>query len=737
VTRLSDWLDRRRWIVLGVWVALIAAAIPFATRRTEHLSVGGFSVPGSQSQRVSEELRRVFPRHSKELAVVVVPRANATAAQRRALAAHLVRLVATTKNTDLSPAAGEQAVSSVARGRLGLLAIRVPGGEGTEPDVAGRLRKRLHADGSNIGAVTAYVIGRGALDEGVVRLSEKQLVAAEDIGFPFVLVILLAIFGSIAAAGLPALLGVAAITLTGATIFFLSQATTMSVLSLNVASMVGIGVAVDYSLFILVRYREERRNGAEPQMARATALSTSGVAIVFSGVAVIGALAGLFLIDDAAVRSMAMGAIIVVVTSVALAVTFLPQLIRAMGPRLERQSPRLTAILGWSARHRPRVLRAKPQAFWDRWTETILRRPLLYAAAASAVLLLLAAPALRLIPGEDFLRELPAGNDTRVGYERAAATVGPGAMSPIDIVVRSRSQAPVGARAVARLRAAIAAQGEVERVTPARLGDGGRSALISVVGRHFGDDPASKALVVRLRRVLPQVAPRGAEVEIGGPTAFILDGKARVFGGLWKAALFAFVMACLLMMFLLRSIVLPLKGAAMTFLSVGAAYGVMVVVFQWGWLDGFLGFRSKGFIDQTSPALVLAIVFGLSMDYEIFLLSRITERFRKTGDLTQAISHGLATSARVISGAALIMVCVFAVFIGTSLPAVKEVGVGLAIAIAIDASLVRLVLVPSLMKLFGRWNWWMPRPFARVAPPAAPAPEVAVEVPAAAMSRSE
>ena len=717
MARLSGWLDRRRSLVLAVWIMVILAAIPFAVRRAAHLSAGGFSVPGSQSQRVAQKLQREFSRQNGQLAVVLVPEANTTGSQRRAATGRLLRRIAGAGSNYVSPAALVHTVSSIAGGHLAYLAVRVRGGESREPDAAGELRSRLRANGANIGGIKAYVIGRGALDEAVVRLSERQLVAAEQIGFPFLLLILLAIFGSIAAAALPALLGVAAITITGAAIFFVSRALTMSVLSLNVASMVGIGVAVDYSLFILVRYREERHRGAEPCVARSRALCTSGVAIVFSGVAVISALGGLLLIDDAALRSMAIGAIIVVLLSVALAITLLPLVIQSMGRRLERQRAPLMTLVGISRRPRTEIQRTEPHAFWERWTRTILRRPLVSASAASVLLLLLALPALRLNTGEDFLRELPAGNDTRVGYEQAARAIGKGVMSPIEIILRTRPgvSRPIGLPLVSELRKRIARDREVARVMPARFAEEGRTALISVIGRHYGDDPASRSLVGRLRNAIPRLVEGDAEVDIGGPTAFILDGQARVFGGLWKTAVFAFATTCLLIVTLLRSIVLALKGAAMTLLSVGAAYGVMVVVFQWGWLNGVLGFHSKGFIDQSSPALVLAIAWGLSTDYEIFLLSRIRERFHETGDLAGAIAHGLASSARVISGAALIMISVFAVFIGTSLPAVKEVGVGLAIAIAIDASLVRLVLVPSMMKLLGRWNWWMPPWFARFA----------------------
>ncbi|MEA2123254.1 MAG: putative drug exporter of the superfamily, partial [Solirubrobacteraceae bacterium] len=223
--------------------------------------------------------------------------------------------------------------------------------------------------------------------------------------------------------------------------------------------------------------------------------------------------------------------------------------------------------------------------------------------------------------------------------------------------------------------------------------------------------PATTALVKRLRAQLPHA-------EIGGTTAAQTDIRELISGSMWKVLLFVLGLSYLVLLVLLRSVVLPLKAVLMNLLSVGAAYGVLVAIFQWGWIDGFLGFQSSGHIDTLTPPLVLAVVFGLSMDYEVFLLSRIRERYQATGDTQRAVAEGLARSARTITSAALIMVAVFAVFVGTGVPSIKELGVGNAVAIAVDASLVRLVLVPAAMELLGDWNWWLPKPLARLLPKA-------------------
>ena len=698
--RLSAFLRRHRVPVLLLWVVLVVAALPFATKQSRDLQSGGFGVPGSQSNAVHDELLETFEDRS-QLGLVIVPERGG--GDRRA-AAKLVRAVERTEDAELSREARAGAVKAVVAGRATVVPVGVTAGQSAEPQAAASMREDAGADGRDLGGFRAYVVGRGALDAALQDVSGEQLEEAEAIGFPIVLIILLAIFGSITAALLPVGLGAVAVAITGAAIYALAQVTPMSVFASNMASMIGIGVAVDYSLFVLVRYREEIRAGQSRDDARAAALATSGVAIVFSGLTVIVALAGLWLIDSDALRSMALGAVIVVAVAVLSSVTLLPIVISLLGERLERRRS-----LPW---RRPRDPE-RENAFWERWTHAILRRPVLSALASAGLMLLLASPLLQIEVSEDLLAQLPADNDTRQGYAHAAAVAGAGGATPVQVVVRFPRSADASERrrAVARVVRRMRRDPQVARLDPPRQAEKGRAVLLTAIPRTEGDSDESKALVKRLRDRLPRAAGEDAQsVKVGGSTAHVIDFRDQIFGGLWKIALFAFVMSVVLLTVMLRSIVLPLKAAAMNLLSVAAAYGVMVVVFQWGWVDGFLGFESKGFIDTFSLPLVLAVVFGLSMDYEIFLLSRIRERFEATGDPSAAVAQGLASSARTITSAALIMVGVFAVFVGTGLPAVKEVGLGLAVAIGLDATLVRLVLVPAAMQLFGRWNWWLPKP---------------------------
>jgi len=475
----------------------------------------------------------------------------------------------------------------------------------------------------------------------------------------------------------------------------------------NMASMIGIGVAVDYSLFVLARYRQEIQAGADPDQARATALATSGVAVIFSGVTVVTALVGLYIVRAAAIRSMALGAIVVVTVSVLAAATLLPTIISLLGARTHargRVFARVAALLGsvrdampWGGRHRSTSVidaadtgsSGEPgSGFWARWTALVTLRPALTAATAAIAMLALAAPALSLHTTDGALRQFPHGNETLRGIQAAAAITGPGAISPIEVI------APAGEQA--QVKRLLSADPEVRNLQPAVLSKDGREILIRAIPRHDGESPQGRTAIARLRSHMP------AGVLIGGVGAYLSDYHNEVIGSMWKVALFVMTVTFFVLMLLLRSIVLPLKAVVMNLLSVSAAYGVLTIVF--------------GTVETLILPLVLAVVFGLSMDYEVFLLSRIRERYADTGDTRQAVVEGLSSSAATITSAALIMVCVFSVFALTGVPSIKELGLGCALAIAIDATIVRLVLVPTAMELFGKWNWWLPSGIERALP---------------------
>jgi len=714
--RLAGFLERRRWFVLAAWLLLLLlAALPFAARQTEHLTSGGFEVPGSQSQVVDENVTRFEGAQRDNLAVVLARREGATPAAVRAEVDRVARIADRLPHAEVTPQGAVAAKRDAATASITVVPLTVEGDKDQTADLAVDFRDALGAEAR--GGVEPHLVGQQALWAGMQDLTKEDLESAEKIGFPVVLLILLAVFGSLAAAALPLALGFASVAITGAAIYFLSQATPMSVFVTNIASMIGIGVAVDYSLFVLARYREEIRGGADRVDARRIALRTSGLAVTFSGITVMLSLAGLYLVNSTTIRSMAMGAIIVVAVSILAAVTLLPVLMSLLGRRAYARGriavvASLLVRLARTRRRRPGSTtdERRKVGFWERWTSAVTRRPWLAALATAAVLLTLAIPAVSLDFGNGALRQFPEDNETRVGAELAARKAGPGATGPAQVIAELRS----GRTSDSANRAALSSYAselrrdpEVQQVDRPQPSRDGRAALITVAPRHDPESAQAEALVERLRAE-PGALEGVADVQVGGSTAFNKDFIDLVSGSMWKILLFVLVFSYLVLFLLLRSVLLPLKAVVMNLLSVAAAYGVLVMVFQYGWFDGLLGFDSLGYVNAMTPPFLLAIVFGLSMDYEVFLLSRIRERYDATGDTAASVAEGLRASAGTISSAALIMVAVFGVFAGTGTPSIKEIGVGMSVAIALDATLVRLVLVPATMEIMGRWNWWLP-----------------------------
>ncbi len=722
MVRLSELLTRRRWWVLAAWLIVVGLALPLSANQTENLVGGGFTVPGSQAESVEQSLVEDFPPSAAAgIGAVLEASDGATPAQVDAGVQRLRQATEEQGQMTLTKADAESARAQLAAEGVAVVPLQsaLPASELSDP--ATDLRTSLDP-GTEEDGVTTYLTGQPAAYAGLQELSKKDLEQAERAGFPLVAVILLAVFGSAAAASLPLALGLFSVLITGAVIYLLSQQTDMSVFVTNMASMVGIGVAVDYSLFILVRFREEVRAGKPAREARATALSTSGLAVVFSGLAVVISLAGLFMVDNQALRSMAMGAMIVVAVAVLVASTLLPALIRLLGRRVEAGGWVWGVItaLRQPLRRRRRRGSTDPDRlrFWQRWTERVMKRPVLSIVAVSAVLLTLAIPVLDMETGNSAIEQFPEDHDVRVASEIVSEETG-GGESPIQVVPafdRGGLSDPANTAAVKSFSAETGKDPEV-RAVEAPVAGRDDSALIAVIPRRPSESDEAVALVNRLRAEIPgSELGRRAEVAVGGESGRLVDIRDQINGSMWKIIAFVLALSFGVLMIMLRSLVLPLKAIVMNLLSIGAAYGTLVIVFQWGWIDGLFGFESLGKLDTINPPLILAVVFGLSMDYEVFLLSRIRERYEVHGDNSLAVAEGLASSARTISSAALIMATVFSIFVLTGLPTIKELGVGCAVAIVLDATLVRLILVPAAMQLLGDWNWWLPKWLDRLLP---------------------
>jgi uncharacterized membrane protein YdfJ with MMPL/SSD domain len=713
MVQLAGFLGRRRRWVLAGWIGIVVLALPIASHQTDHLTGGGFDVPGSQSKAVTDSLQRDFGAEADGIAVLLRAEPGADRAARVAAVERVQRAVSGLDQTTLPAAVAARAELALQRSGTALLALRSHQSSDRLIDTAATLREDLDP-GTAVGGVTPYLAGQPTIWAGMQELSKSDLAKAEAGGFPIVAVILLIVFGSLAAAALPLALGFVSVIVTGALIYFISLEMTTSVFVTNMASMIGIGVAIDYSLFILARYREERARGRDPQAARAEALATSGLAVSFSGLAVIVSLAGLWMVDNSALRSMALGAMTVVAVSILTATTLLPALIAMLGDRV-LPGGIVARVLAFFGRPFKRGQREPRADFWARWTARVMARPWVAVIGVSAVLLTLAIPLLSIDTGTEALAQFPKDSDVRVGNELASKQVG-GGTDPMQIVASFGAPGPGDRRAVAAFVREVEATPGVSSVAPPAYA--GNSVLIQATPSAPSESDAAAALVDRLRDGVVPASPlsRVATVDVGGETARTHDLRAQVNGSIWMIVAFVLALSFLVLMVMLRSLLLPLKAVLMNLLSIGAAFGVLVAIFQWGWFDSLLGFESQGALDTINVPLIFAIVFGLSMDYEVFLMSRIREHYLEHGNNERAVAEGLSTSARTISSAALIMTAVFGVFVLTGVPSIKELGLGCAVAIALDATLVRLILVPAAMKLLGGWNWWMPSWLDRALP---------------------
>ena len=611
MNRLAVFVRTRRKLVAGLWLALLLVSVPFAAQQTKHLTSGGFQVPGTGSVEVDEQLDRFAGQSGESLGIVLQAKGGG-AAELQAAVDRVGAAARGIEHVDLLPEAAATAKESAAGRDVIVIPLVVDGVADEILQAAKDLRAELKVDEVE-GGVQAYVVGQQALWAGMQKLQQEDLEKAETSGFPAILIVLLAVFGSVLAALLPAALAVAAVVVTGAVIYLLSLALTMSVFVTNITSMLGIGVAVDYSLFVLSRYREELHAGKDRAAALDAAMRTSGATVVFSGITVIISLAGLFLLDSTAMRSLAIGAITVVAISIVGAVTLLPALIALLGRRADERG-KIVGFVGAQYR-RVRPKREPPPGaptFWERWTAAVMRRPWLSAAVASAILLALAIPALSLAFGNGALRQFPPSNETREGFELASEQVPPGEAAPLLIVVDADGPIAGGQAALDAYARQLETVDGVTRVEGPIVSDDGEAALIKVVAAEDPESASTRALLRRLRAEggrASGAASVGA-VHVGGYSAQQSDFIDLVAGDIWKIFLFVIVCSYLVLLVVLRSVLLPLKAVLMNMLTIGAAYGVLVMVFQYGWF-GFTGFDHLGYINVVTPPLLLAIVFGL------------------------------------------------------------------------------------------------------------------------------
>ena len=721
---------RWRWAVLVVWGLSLLLAAPVVPRVPGALTVGGFSSPNTEAARAREVLQRELGFAPSTL--LVIYQSDALTADDPRFQAAVERSLARVRTlpsvTDvILPSADPNLISDDGDTAYAIVGLA------QGPEEAQRLVPAFEAALEPQEEVRISVAGAPAFYRDIETVSQRDLRRAEVLVFPIALVALLLVFGSVVAALMPLLVGAASVALVLATVFLATRVTDLSIFVLNLATMLGLGLAVDYSLFVTSRFREElARNGANVPLAVERTAATAGKAVFFSGATVLIGLMGLSLFEFMFLRSVGIAGVIVVAWSTVAALTLLPALLGIVGANIDRFAIRRKA-----------AATDQEHGFWVRLSRAVMARPVAVLIPTLAFLLLLGTPFLRANISSPDATILPPDLPSRQAFDLLVAEYGAGEISPFfvvfeasgDIFTTERLGAiyDVGARLaddprITRVQTIVPPTlPRQEAVGVALLQRGlDRLGIETGAGRLASDDAAAiiaytpflpnseenKALLAELRALHPP----GLTVLVDGGTAEIVDVVAEMYAQFPRAIALVVAATYLVLLLLFRSVLLPLKAILMNALSIVASYGALVWVFQEGNLSGLLGFSGLGFVEASLPVIMFCVLFGLSMDYEVFLLSRIREEWERTGDNARAVAVGLQRSGRIITSAALLVVVVAGAFVTAEVVLIKALGFGIALAVFLDATIVRALLVPSTMRLLGYWNWWLPAPLNRVLP---------------------
>jgi len=715
VERWTRFALRLRWPLLAAWLAVLVAG-GYGASRLPALQSNVFTVPGSDSERVRSLLARHFgDRSDGSFTVVFRVRDSSDPALRarlQALVERAARVVPTARAQELI-AGGPHVLYGDVASTLSLAEAK---------RYAGDLYRAL---GRPPGG-RAYVTGAAAIQADLDPIFSQDLKRGETIAIPIALAVLLAVFGLSFAVSIP--LFFAAFTIFGALglVYVVAHWMTTPTYVTNLVFLIGLGIAVDYSLLIVYRFREELERGHTSDEAVVRTMATAGRAVVFSGATVAIGLALLLFMPMPFMRAMGLGGFLIPLVSIAAALTVQPALLSLYGRRGVRRirvASFLRRRLGVPLPRLPGTS-DRERGFWAWLARSIMRRPLAHLAAAGALLLAAALPvfALELTPGS--AEGIPRHPQSVRGFDILRAAVGPGAVSPAQVVVDSGREGGLGApsvqAAIARLLAMLRRDPEVAAAFYAPGGrfvdSSGRYAQVLAAGRHEYGQPESQAFVRRLReRILPAAGwPAGVSVLAGGGPAQGVDFLDQVYGAFPWLVLGVLALTYALLLRAFRSLLLPLKAVILNLLSVAASYGALVVVFKWGFGGELLGLYQFPQVEGWIPVFLFAMLFGLSMDYEVFLVSRMREAWDEGQGNERAVAAGLERTGRIITAAAVIMVSAFSGFLAGRIVGLQEFGFGLAVAILLDVTIVRAVLVPALMAIMGRYNWWLPSRVARL-----------------------
>jgi RND superfamily putative drug exporter len=739
---LGRFAVRRRWPIIATWAFVLLVALPFAPQAPAALTAGGFILDDLESSRAKQLLHDELGVEASAF-VLLYTSDTLTAGTRewRAAVDAATRDVADSPHVTrvLPHVLAPSQVSADGHTAYDVVFLDLPPDD--SPDAIPEILARLH----EVPGLTVRTGGGPAFYGDVQDVTEADLQRSEVISLPLAALALVLVFGSLVAAGVPLAVGGAAVVVALAGIFVVASLVPMSIFVLNLATLLGLGLSIDYSLLLTSRFREElaHRDGPDrvAEAVRVT-VATAGRAVFFSGLTVLLGLLGLVLFEFMILRSVGIAGAIVVALAVVSALTLLPALLAIVGTRIDALAVRGVTV--------------EPGADgpWARLARKVMRHPVAVLVPTLSLLLLLGVPFLHVRFNAPDSTILPPSVPSREAYDILAREFGEGKFAPLALAIRTAGDATTPDN-VAKLYAysrRLASDPRISRVvglvdvdprltleqyqllygSPAGPPD--RFLATALAATTSGDLTAftiytpygpnrdeARALVRELRDpTSPLAPPPGMTVQIGGGAADVDDVVSRVWSDFPRTALFIVVATFVVLFALLRSVVLPIKALVMNTLSIVASFGALVWIFQDGNLSALLGFQPLGFVETTQPVILFCVLFGLSMDYEVFLLTRMKEAWDRTHDNTEAVARGLERSGRIVSSAALIVIVVASSFAFADMVLIKALGIGIAIAVALDATVVRALLVPATMRLLGHWNWWMParldRAIGRVLP---------------------
>ncbi len=742
---LGKFATRYRWLIVGFWMVAIVAGLPFAPQASSVLQSGGFTSPDVESQQAVDLLTAKLHLNLNIVQVIFTSRRyNVYSPQFLQESQEVLARIRSWSQVSgvINYTDNPRQVSIDQHAAYANVLLK------SDPDSAPKLLPELEHRLQPVPDLHTTVGGGPVFYEDIQTVSENDLRRAEILAFPFAIIALLLVFRSVVAAILPALVGGGAVVVSLALIFGLGHITPLSIFVLNITTLFGLGLGVDYSLFMVSRFREELSHGHSVEEAVAIAVATAGRAVTFSGFTVSIGLVGLIFFRINMLRSVGMGGVLVVLMSVFAAVTLLPAVLAIVGTRINAFPVR---IPGWRKGVGARLIAPQPsdtatqkskieahRGFWYRLSNLVMRYPVRILVPVLLFLIALGAPFLGVRFSAPDASILPASVPSRAAYDLLATRFNANETTPILLAVQTRGNVliPDNIRKlylyvlrieadprVARVDSIVSAdprytldQYELLYTHPQLIADpylsallkssvAGNTLMIQVISKYDMLDQRSEELVQTIRNTNPG---GGISVLVDGGTAGNIDYVTSLYTDFPKAVLIVGVITYIVLLLFFRSLLLPLKAILMNTLSILASYGALVLIFQDGFLHQLLGFTPLGFVEASSPILLFCSLFGLSMDYEVFLLSRIQEAFWQTGDNTRAVALGLQRSGGIITSAAIIVIVVSACFASADMILVKALGLGMALAVALDATLVRGLLVPATMRLLGNLNWWLP-----------------------------